>query len=228
MKRAWRWSSPACGISGIDGSPAERNPLPKGRAWAYRLLAGGNDDGDLILGNAAELKRKRPVRQVELDALAGAVASLRAGERDRMQIRPAIEDVDPAFRGDREPVSPRFGRRGEGKMAGERGRRLWRPLGRLRQSGGRERLQLERHRDVVGERAAVGKRSLVGANKGRALMVERPFKAIAARTLLRLSQARRGDEGNGYEPSAKRHCTVVTFAGASGLRRVSALAPGRN
>ena len=74
-------------------------------------------------------------------------------------------------------------------MAGERRRRLRRPLGRLRQSGGRERLQLERHRDVVGKRAAVGKRSLVGADERRALMVKRPFKALAARPLLRLSQA---------------------------------------
>src|SRR5580693_5439721 len=198
MKRAWRWSSPACGISGIDGSPAEiprakAGPRAARRSWAYGLLPGGDDDGDLILGNAAELKRKRPVRQVELDALAGAFAILCAGKRDRMQVRPAIEDVDPAFRGDRDPVSARLCRRGEGKMTGERGRRLGRPLGRLRQSSGREGLEFERHRDVVGKRAAIGKRSLVRADKSRALMVEGPFEAVAARPLLRLSQARRGN-----------------------------------
>src|SRR6202044_639409 len=164
-----------------------RNPSRKGRAVGGGLLLGGNDDGDLILGNAAELKRKRPARQVELDALAGAFAILCASERDRMQVCPAIEDVDPAFRGDRNPISARLCRRGEGKMTGERGRRLGRPLGRLRQSGGRERLEVERHRDVVGKRAAIWKRSLVRADKSRALMVEGPFEAVAARPLLRLS-----------------------------------------
>src|ERR1700722_5964478 len=128
-----------------------------GRAWSYGLLLGGNDNGDLILGNAAELKRKRPARQVELDALAGAFAILCAGERDRMQVCLAIEDVDPDFRGDRDPISARLRWRGEGKMAGERGRRLGGSLGRLRQSSGRERLELERHRDVEGKRSAIGK-----------------------------------------------------------------------
>src|SRR4029077_8569196 len=105
-------------------------------------------------------------------------------------------------------------------------RRLRRAFGRLWQSGGRERLQLERHRDVVGKRSAIGKRRLVGADECRALVVKRPFKAIAARPLLRLSQpGRSGGERRGDEPTAKGHCTVVTVAGASGLRSVSALAP---
>src|ERR1700688_4662233 len=113
-------------------------------------------------------------------------------------------------------------------MAGERSGCLRRPRGRLRQPGGRERLQFECHCRVVGERSAIGKRSLVGANERGAFVVKGPLKSAAARSLLRLSQARRGNERNRDEPSANGHCEVVTVAGSSGLPSVSALAPCRN
>ena len=40
--------------------------------------------------------------------------------------------------------------------------------------------QAERHRDIIGNRSAIGERSLVGAHERRPLMVKRPFKPAAA------------------------------------------------
>src|ERR1700722_395288 len=104
MKRTWPWSSPECATSGIDGRPDRNRARLAGdrdvsaESYGAGLLVGRNDNGDLIAGDAAELKRERPGRQIELDALARAFAILGAGECDRMQVGPAIEDVDPAFR----------------------------------------------------------------------------------------------------------------------------------
>src|SRR5208282_1928331 len=120
-----------------------------------RLLVGRDDDGNLAVLDAAELNCDRTGRQVELDALACALARCCAGERGRMQVVPAVKDVDPAFRRDRQLVNARLRWRGNREMARERLRRLRRALGRLRQSGRRERCEFERHRDIVGERSGV-------------------------------------------------------------------------
>src|SRR5271155_2265313 len=110
-------------------------------------------------------------------------------------------------------------------MARERGRRLRRAFRDLRQSGARERLKSKRCRDVVAKRSPVGQRGLVRSDERRALTVKGPPKPAAARSLLRLGQARRRDQRDGDKPSAEAHCEVVTVAGWSGLRSVSALAP---
>src|SRR5579863_4486600 len=113
-------------------------------------------------------------------------------------------------------------------MAGEVRGVFRRPLGRLRQPGGRQRLKLKRRRSAVGERSAVRKRRPVGANERRAIALDRPFERAAAGPLLRLNQPRRRDQRDRREPSRKGHCEVTAVAGGSGLRSVSALAPCRN
>ncbi len=90
------------------GAAGGRDPaeaVTETRALGYsvespRALPVGRDDHrNPLARDAAELERERTGRQIELDALARPFAVLRAAERDRMQVGPAVKHVDPGRRG---------------------------------------------------------------------------------------------------------------------------------
>ena len=110
---------------GAAGGRGPAEAVTETRALGYsvespRALPVGRDDhGNPLARDAAELERERTGRQIELDALARPFAVLRAAERDRMQVGPAVKHVDPGAGGHGEPVDARLRRRGEGEMARE-------------------------------------------------------------------------------------------------------------